>query len=71
VIARELRERDFWIWPIDEAVNSSAMSEDEAWNHLALLYAGYSELEHRFEILQTGTDEQALEVYRDEQAADG
>ena len=40
------------------------MTEDEAWEKLAPLYAGCSELEHRFHVLRTGTDRDALEEYR-------
>lgn len=63
-IARELRERDFWISSISENVNRSDMTEAEAWSYLSLLYDDYSELERRFEILRIGTDREALDVYR-------
>lgn len=60
----ELRSIDTLRLAITAAVQAGTMTEDEAWAKLANVYAGYSWLEYRFEVLRTGTDRDALEIYR-------
>jgi hypothetical protein len=45
-------------------VQAGEISEDDAWDPLAHAYEGYSVLQHRFGVLHTGTDRDALEIYR-------
>ena len=62
--AAELRRRDAAILKVDSDLQGGRISESQAWELLAPLYRGYSDLEERFEILCTGSDMDALEVYR-------
>jgi hypothetical protein len=62
--AADLRQRDAAGVAIQEAVQRGAISEDAAWTDLENIFTGYSELEHRFEVLRTGSDSEALGIYR-------
>jgi hypothetical protein len=59
----ELRSRDMARLAINADVDAGRLSAEEALEKLAPLYSGYSELEYRFEILRTGTDSEALELF--------
>ena len=50
--------------PLSELVRIRALDETDTYGFLGMCYAGYSELEYRFHILRTGTQREALEVYR-------
>ena len=60
---QQLRERDTVALVIGDAVLAGVMTEDEAWNVLSTVYDGYSELEYKFAVLRTGTDQEALELH--------
>jgi hypothetical protein len=60
----ELRRRDMRALATTAAIQAATITEEDAWNALELAYRGYSELEYRFEVLRTGTDHDALEMYR-------
>jgi len=62
--AAELRRRDAAIAEVDTYVQSGRIFELQAWGLLAPFYLGYSDLQERFEILCTGSDMDALEIYR-------
>jgi hypothetical protein len=62
--AVELRTRDQKIIAIDNRVAYGELTTDAAVELLTPLYQGYSDLERRFEVLNIGTDREALEVYR-------
>ncbi len=62
--AAELRRRDAAILKVDSDVKSGRISESAAWELLTPLYMDYSEMEHKFEVLCTGSDRDALEIYR-------
>jgi hypothetical protein len=65
-IGHELRLRDELVRLIEEQVRLELLTEEQAWEYLEPLLTGYSELDHKFEILRCGTDAEALEVYRSE-----
>jgi len=60
--AAELRTRDRRRIAINDAVASAVMSELAALDELARLYDRYSVLEHRFDVLRSGTEHQALKI---------
>jgi hypothetical protein len=64
LVAEELRTRDQLARATNDAFNAGSMSEDEAFGYLEHAYRNYSELEYRFEILRTGTDADAEELWR-------
>jgi len=59
-----LRERDGLIRTINTAVADGVLTGAAALASLAALYRDYSWLEYRFEILRTGTTDDALELWR-------
>jgi len=64
LVAEELRTRDILVTATNAAFNAGTMSEEQVFEMLGAAYHGYSELEHRFDLLRTGSEIEALEVSR-------
>jgi len=64
-IGAELRSRDMVAAAASTALEMGTITEEQFGEIVSGAYRRYSELEHDFEILRTGTDAEALEVYRD------
>jgi hypothetical protein len=59
----ELRQRDAARLTALSAFEDGSFDEEVLYICLAEIYRGYSELEYQFEILRTGSDEEALELF--------
>ena len=62
--AEELRRRDTVRRAADAAFTADLITDVQLWNILSPVFDGYAELEHEFEVLRTGDDAEALEIYR-------
>jgi hypothetical protein len=60
--AEELRKRDALIRTANDSHNVGTLTEDRIFEVLGNAYDGYSELEHRFDVLRAGTDIEAHEM---------